>query len=113
MRTPMNAIIGLSDLLVEEKLEHSQQEKIYSIKHSGENLLKIINEILDFSKVEAGKVTLEQIDFELEQVLNGVHRTLDFKAKAKGLLFETKFDNVKKLQNGFLILSPMSIVIHM
>jgi signal transduction histidine kinase/DNA-binding response OmpR family regulator/HAMP domain-containing protein len=93
MRTPMNAIIGLSDLLVEEKLEHSQQEKIYSIKHSGENLLKIINEILDFSKVEAGKVTLEQIDFELEQVLNGVHRTLDFKAKAKGLLFETKFDN--------------------
>jgi signal transduction histidine kinase/CheY-like chemotaxis protein/HAMP domain-containing protein len=93
MRTPMNAIIGLSDLLVEERLESSQYEKVNSIKHSGENLLKIINEILDFSKVEAGKVTLEHIDFELEQVLNGVHRTLDFKAKAKGLIFETTIDN--------------------
>lgn len=90
MRTPMNAIIGLSDLLVEEKLETSVLEKIYSIKHSGENLLKIINEILDFSKVEAGKVTLEQIDFDLDQVLEGVIKTLDFKAKAKGLIFNTK-----------------------
>lgn len=88
MRTPMNAIIGLSDLLVEEHLETTVLEKIYSIKHSGENLLKIINEILDFSKVEAGKVTLEQIDFELEQVLDGVLKTLDFKAKAKGLAFD-------------------------
>jgi signal transduction histidine kinase/DNA-binding response OmpR family regulator len=101
MRTPMNAIIGLSDLLAEERLESSQQEKVNSIKHSGENLLKIINEILDFSKVEAGKVTLENIDFELEQVLSGVHRTLDFKAKAKGLIFETLIEkDIPKLLIG-------------
>ncbi|HRG57623.1 MAG TPA: ATP-binding protein [Bacteroidia bacterium] len=101
MRTPMNAIIGLSDLLVEERLDTSVLEKIYSIKHSGENLLKIINEILDFSKVEAGKITLEQIDFDLEQVLEGVIKTLDFKAKAKGLIFNSFIEEgVPKLLVG-------------
>ena len=85
MRTPMNAIIGLSDLMLEEKLDPMHQEKVIAIKRSGKNLLRIINEILDFSKIEAGMISIEKISFDLRQVVEVVVKTFSFKAESKNL----------------------------
>ncbi len=69
IRTPMNAVLGMSSLLLETKLEHEQKEFVQSIQTSGENLLMIINDIIDISKIEAGKLTLEKIGFNLHALI--------------------------------------------
>lgn len=85
MRTPMNAIIGLSDLMLEDNLSPMHEEKLIAIKRSGKNLLRIINEILDFSKIEAGMIAIEKISFDLRQVVDVVVKTFSFKAESKNL----------------------------
>jgi two-component system sensor histidine kinase/response regulator len=65
IRTPMNGVIGMTGLLLDTKLNHEQAGFVETIRHSGENLLTIINEILDFSKIESGAVELEHIGFDL------------------------------------------------
>src|SRR5690606_31556021 len=65
IRTPMNAIIGMTNLTLETPLNAKQQNYLSGVKKASENLLYIINEILDFSKVEAGKLELEQLDFSI------------------------------------------------
>ncbi len=73
IRTPMNGILGMADLLAKTKLDPRQQESLSTIRHSGESLLVLINDILDLSKVESGKIELEQVHFEpgslIEQTL--------------------------------------------
>lgn len=66
IRTPMNSIIGFADLLLDTRLSEEQTDFIASIKQSGESLLTIINEILDLSKIEAGLLSLQSIDFDPE-----------------------------------------------
>lgn len=88
IRTPMNAILGMSDLLIETELDDKQHKYITAIKKSSENLLLIINDVLDFSKLEAGKVELENIPFKPSDVLLDVYNTLKFKAEEKGLDFK-------------------------
>jgi signal transduction histidine kinase/FixJ family two-component response regulator/HAMP domain-containing protein len=100
MRTPMNAIIGLSDLLLEDSLSPVQEEKLIAIKHSGRNLLKIINEILDFSKIEAGMIAIEKISFDLRQVVDVVVKTFSFKAESKNLKLITRID--EEIPNSIL-----------
>lgn len=83
IRTPMNAIIGFTNLLLESKLDPMQKEFINSIKVSGDNLLTLINDVLDFSKIESGKLTFDEEDFDLENVVSSVVKVLSSKAKEK------------------------------
>ncbi len=69
IRTPMNGILGFADLLLEEELTSEQREAAETIKKSGENLLNLINDILDLSKVESKKIELENIPFNVESLI--------------------------------------------
>jgi len=70
VRTPLNGILGMSDLLLQTDLSNLQRDFVQTLCHSGEALLTVVNEILDFSKIEAGKVVLEKVDFVLADVVN-------------------------------------------
>lgn len=85
IRTPMNGILGLSRLLKESKLEEEQKETVDLILQSSQSLLKIINDILDLSKIESGKFSLEMIDFQLKKVMQTVVSLLQTKAEEKNL----------------------------
>ena len=85
IRTPMNAIVGLSHLVLRSELNRSQREFLGKIQDSSQHLLCIINDILDVSKMEAGKLTLEHRDFELSKVLDNVTNLIGDKATAKEL----------------------------
>jgi CheY-like chemotaxis protein len=88
----MNAIIGLTDLLLNEKHKPFVEENLKSIKQSADNLLVIINDILDFSKIEAGKMEIEAIDFNIKYQLEHIGRMMGYKANEKKLAFETRLD---------------------
>jgi len=85
IRTPMNVVIGMTNLLLKTSMSEQQQKYMNAIKDSSENLLVIINDILDLSKIEAGKIDFENIHFSLAETVNLVHTTLRFKAEEKGL----------------------------
>jgi two-component system sensor histidine kinase/response regulator len=85
LRTPMNAIIGLSHIVLQNKLSRIQEENVTKIKHSGELLLEIINDILDLSKMEAGELKIEHVEFNINDVLDHVSNMVAIKAKNKGL----------------------------
>lgn len=87
IRTPMNAIMGLTDLLMAQNVDNPDYEKLNAIKYSAENLLRIINEILDFSKIDAGKMVIEEAPFDLQELVNELVRSLQPSAKNKGLDF--------------------------
>ena len=65
IRTPMNGVIGMTELLLETELTAEQRDFAQTIRSSGEALLAVINDVLDFSKMEAGKLTVEELDFNL------------------------------------------------
>ena len=85
IRTPMNAIIGMADLLLETPLTPEQQQYVQVFQSAGENLLNIINDIIDISKVEAGRVFLETIDFDLNDVIEKICEVMAVRAHEKGL----------------------------
>ncbi|HPF05422.1 MAG TPA: PAS domain S-box protein [Spirochaetota bacterium] len=91
IRTPMNAIIGLSRLLLSGKLSSREMELAEKIDVSAKSLLGIINDVLDYSKIEAGRLELEYIDFSIEDVLDNLSTMMSYSAEEKGiaLLFET------------------------
>jgi PAS domain S-box-containing protein len=85
IRTPLNTILGFTDLLIETKLDPQQKEYVELVNTSGQNLLVIINDILDLSKIEAGKMTFESIDFNLPQMLQKLRDMFMPKATSKQL----------------------------
>ncbi|MGP8215233.1 MAG: ATP-binding protein [Bacteroidia bacterium] len=85
IRTPMNAIIGFSDILSKGNLEEKEKEYVRIIKSAGENLLIIINDILDISKIEAGMMTFEEHTFSVKDIFNSLNVMLMGKAKEKNL----------------------------
>jgi PAS domain S-box-containing protein len=89
IRTPMNAIIGLSHLCLQTTLEPKQRDYVDKVHRSARTLLGILNDVLDFSRIEAGKLSLEQADYELHAVLSSVDSLVGHLARDKGLHFET------------------------
>jgi two-component system, sensor histidine kinase RpfC len=87
IRTPLNGVIGMSALLSSTKLSRKQKDYSSTVNASAKTLLALINDILDISKIEAGKVTIENIDFDLHAVVNSTAKMLAPQAESKGLAF--------------------------
>ncbi len=90
IRTPMNAIVGFSHLALKTKLTPKQHDYITKIQSSAGSLMGIINDILDLSKVEAGKIELETVNFRLDQILNNLANIFSTKAAEKGISLKFK-----------------------
>ncbi len=89
IRTPINSILGICYLLEQRKLDVVEMDYISRLKRSGENLLGIINDVLDISKIESGKMELVHESFRPERVLMDVHQALEPKAQEKNMSFRT------------------------
>lgn len=85
IRTPMNGVIGMTGLLLETNLDPDQRRFAEIVRKSGEALLELINGILDFAKIEARKMELDHIDFDLRTTLEDIIEMMTLKAKEKGL----------------------------
>ncbi|MGD1842026.1 MAG: PAS domain S-box protein, partial [Thermonemataceae bacterium] len=92
VRTPMNAILGMNKLLAKTTLSTQQRKYTAAIQDAGEHLLVIINDILDTSKIEAGKIELEHIHFDVARLFDQLHLTLSHKAEEKGVGFFFELD---------------------
>lgn len=90
IRTPMNAIIGMTELALGTELSSEQQEYLSTVKMSAESLLELLNDILDLSKIEAGRIELDEIDFDLADVVRDALKSLAVKAHAKELELATR-----------------------
>ena len=85
IRTPMNGVLGMVELLKDTTLDSKQFRYLTIIQNSGDALLSIINDILDYSKIEAGKMDIEAIDFDLETVIDDAIAVFAYKANAKNI----------------------------
>lgn len=87
IRTPMNAIVGITRLLLESHPREDQIKYLNAINQSSNNLLVIINDILDISKIEAGKIRIEYVDFSLREMMQSMQEIMSLKAEQKNLTF--------------------------
>lgn len=85
LRTPMNAVMGMTHILLQKQPREDQLKYLDSVMRSSKNLLVILNEILDISKIEAGKMELEHTDLALDSILEQVVATLGYRAEEKGI----------------------------
>eukprot|EP01036_Dinobryon_divergens_P041486 gene41486-55001_t len=90
IRTPLNGIIGIAELLGDSELNRAQRSQLGVIRHSGDVLLDVINDVLDFSKLEAGAVELSKADFDMGELVAGVASMMAPRAAAKHLEFEVR-----------------------
>lgn len=93
IRTPMNAIVGMTRLLVDKDPKPEQMRYLKAIQQSADNLLIIINDILDVSKIEAGKIIIEQTPFALREMMDGLNDMLLLKAEEKGISLRIDIDS--------------------
>ncbi|HEX9793803.1 MAG TPA: response regulator [Planctomycetota bacterium] len=85
VRTPLNGILGMTELALETELDPEQRDYLETARHAADNLLTVVNEILDFSKIEAGKLHLEAVEFSLREAIDETLRILAVRAHEKGL----------------------------
>jgi signal transduction histidine kinase/CheY-like chemotaxis protein len=93
IRTPLNAVIGMSNLLLMNNPRQDQSENLDILKFSANNLLAIVNDVLDFNKIESGKVVFEKIKFNLVDLMQNICGGQIIKAEEKGLLFKLDIDS--------------------
>jgi signal transduction histidine kinase/ActR/RegA family two-component response regulator len=93
IRTPLNAVIGMSNLLLMNNPRQDQSENLDILKFSANNLLAIVNDVLDFNKIESGKVVFEKIKFNLVDLMQNICGGQIIKAEEKGLLFKLDVDS--------------------
>jgi signal transduction histidine kinase/ActR/RegA family two-component response regulator len=92
IRTPMNGVLGFANLLLDTQLDPEQREFAQTVQRSGDALLAVINDVLDYSKIEAGRMTVEQIDFDLRAVCDEVRSILQAAAAKQGLVMSLSYD---------------------
>ena len=91
MRTPLNGVIGATDLILETPLNEEQKDLVRTMRNSGQLMLKLIDNILDLSKIESGKLVAEIVSFDLHNLANGVMDMFTPQAEKKGLRLHTHF----------------------
>ncbi|MEL7059044.1 MAG: ATP-binding protein [Acidobacteriota bacterium] len=92
IRTPMNGLLGLAELLESTRLESTQKTYASTILSAGRSLLRLLDDLLDLSKIEAGEMTIGRVDFELLQLLEGVVRLMQRRADERGLTLSLALD---------------------
>jgi signal transduction histidine kinase/ActR/RegA family two-component response regulator len=92
IRTPLNGVLGMAQAMAADDLPDEQRERLGVIRQSGETLLTLLNDVLDLAKIEAGRLELEVIDFELSEVVRSAVSTFASIAQAKGLAFSVDID---------------------
>ena len=90
IRTPLNEVIGITNLLIQENPREDQMDYIKTLKFSGNHLLTLVNDVLDYNKMESGKIVFEQTQFNLSDFLEEIMRSYSFRSKAKHLSFDIK-----------------------
>lgn len=94
IRTPMNAVIGFSEILANNELTETQHQFVDLIRKSGENLMGIINDILDISKIEAGECEIENTEFDISTLVNSIEPLVRQQVTEKGIGFEIIIDEM-------------------
>src|SRR5690606_18467425 len=97
IRTPLNGIIPLLDILLSTRLGDDQREYLTTALQSAQQLLRIVDDILDYSKLEANKLELEMVGLNLRELLDSVMRLMDTPAEAKGLRLSVHIDPTVRL----------------
>jgi PAS domain S-box-containing protein len=92
IRTPLNGVLGMAQAMAMGELNDQQRERLDVVRQSGEALLAILNDVLDLSKIEAGKLELEEAEFDIGELAGAAHATFAATAQAKGLDFELKVE---------------------
>src|SRR6201991_4207504 len=92
LRTPLNAVIGITHLMQQNQPREDQQEDLRTLQFSGESLLHIINDILDFTKLDSGKIELSAIDFNLRELVQSLYQSFSYKAREKNIVFDVEYD---------------------
>jgi len=88
IRTPLNEVIGITNLLMQGHPREDQMDYIKTLKFSGNHLLTLVNDVLDYNKMESGKIVFEQAQFNLSDFLDEIMRSYSFRSKAKNLYFD-------------------------
>ncbi|MFD0794585.1 PAS domain S-box protein [Mucilaginibacter litoreus] len=92
IRTPLNAVIGMSHLLLEDNPHESQKENLSILKFSAENLMTLINDVLDFTKIETGNIELEKAGVDLREMVQSIIGSMKFKADEKNIYLKQSID---------------------
>ncbi|MEL6561990.1 MAG: ATP-binding protein [Bacteroidota bacterium] len=101
IRTPMNAIVGLTHMLNSKDQKDTFDENLTTLRYSVDNLMSLINNVLDYNKISAGKIELEQVDFNLKKIVLSVCHLFKAKADSKGLEFRIQIaDDLPESVNG-------------
>jgi len=93
IRTPMNAILGIVEIMLDSSIAEEHQNSLRLLKHSAESLLNLLNDILDLSKVEAGKLTIKNSLFDLHSLIQNIEALFEVSAKKKNLDFQVKISS--------------------
>jgi len=96
IRTPLNGVLGMAQALAADRLSPAQRDRVAVIRESGEALLAILNDVLDLSKIEAGKLDLEETEFDLGEIARGAHSAFTALANKKGLSFALAIEDEAK-----------------